>query len=95
MREEEPSRRETRPEQRHAKTKLTRSSSNRAGCVVCGEPKHRKKSYFCKMFRTLKPAERNAAVGTLGASRRCLEVHDDKSCGSKGASKIHPGGSTG
>lgn len=38
--------------------------------------KHRRKLYFCKQFRALKPAEKNAAVKKLGACERCLELHD-------------------
>lgn len=79
LREEEPSRREPRVEPRHARTKLTKAGSGPAGCVVCGDPKHRRKLYFCKQFRGLKLAERKAAVRKLGACRECLEVHDDSS----------------
>ncbi|XP_036006859.1 uncharacterized protein LOC118567017 [Fundulus heteroclitus] len=80
LREEEPSRRETRMEPRYARTKTVKGSSEYTGCIVCGDTKHRKRLYFCKQFRTLTISERNAAVRKLGACRKCLEVHDEDSC---------------
>lgn len=79
LREEEPSRREPRMEARHARTKSTKAGSDSAGCVVCGDTKHKKKLYFCKQFRGLKLPERKAAVRKVGACRECLEVHEDSS----------------
>ncbi|XP_059209564.1 uncharacterized protein LOC131988465 [Centropristis striata] len=72
LREEEP-----RMEQRHGRTKATKTSGDHAGCVVCGDPKHRTKLYFCRQFRGLMLGEKNAAVRRLGACKECLEVHDD------------------
>ena len=74
--DEEP-RKEARSDSRHATTRATKSDGAQAGCVICGDEKHRAKLYFCKQFRALKPAERNAAVKELGACERCLEIHDD------------------
>ena len=50
LRIEEPSRRETRTEPRHARTKSTKSGNDHTGCVVCGDEKHKRKLYFCKQF---------------------------------------------
>ena len=74
--DEEP-RKEARSDSRHATTRATKSDGAQAGCVICGDEKHRAKLYFCKQFRALKPAVRNAAVKELGACERCLEIHDD------------------
>lgn len=74
LRGDEPSRRETKTESRHTRTK-----SDHIGCVVCGDGKHKKKLYFCKPFRGLKPAKKKIAVRKLGACKMCLEVHDDSS----------------
>lgn len=84
LREEEPSKpnkqswRDTKIEQRSARTKSTKSTDDQ-GCVVCGDAKHKKKLYFCKQFKALTAAERKASVKKLGACTRCLEVHDDQS----------------
>lgn len=75
LKEEDPSR-EGRFEPRHARTRATKCNDAPAGCVVCGDAKHRWKLYFCQQFRALKPAEKNAAVKKLGACERCLEIHD-------------------
>lgn len=77
LNQEEPSRRETRMEPRHARTKSAKSSNDPAGCVVCGDRKHKRKLYFCKQFRALTLAEKKAAVKKLEACKRCLEIHDD------------------
>lgn len=78
LRDEEPPRKEIRPEQRQARTRTSnQSSSYLSGCVVCGDIKHKKKLYFCKKFRVLKLAEKKDAVRKLGACWKCLEVHDD------------------
>ncbi|KAI7800929.1 gag-pol fusion polyprotein, partial [Triplophysa rosa] len=45
-------------------------------CVVCGDIRHSRKLYFCKQFRSLELVDKKAAVGTLGACKRCLDVHD-------------------
>lgn len=79
LREEEPNRRDSRPEARHARTKLTKTLGDEGGCVVCGDDKHTKKLYFCKRFKTLNLSARKAAVRELGACRRCLEVHNHQS----------------
>lgn len=79
LRDEEPNKRELRTEPRWARTKSTKSSNDQTGCVVCGDVKHKRKLYFCKQFRSLKPADRRAAVRKLGACNRCLEVHEDHS----------------
>lgn len=73
---EEELKREVRSEPRHARTRATKSNDAPAGCVICGDGKHRRKLYFCKQFRAMKPAEKNAAVKKLGACERCLELHD-------------------
>ena len=84
LRDEEPSKpskpswRDTRIEQKSARTKSTKSADDQ-GCVVCGDVKHKRKLYFCKQFRALSAAERKASVKKLGACTRCLKVHDDQS----------------
>lgn len=75
LRDEEPMRKDTRPEVKHARTKSTKSDSNQAGCVVCGDGRHKRKLYFCKQFKVLKLPEKKAAVKRLGACKKCLEVH--------------------
>ncbi|XP_058503794.1 uncharacterized protein LOC131471311 [Solea solea] len=66
---------------KHARTKATKSSNETVGCIICGDPKHRKKLYFCRKFRTnLKPSEKRDAAQQLGACKRCLEVHNDDYC---------------
>lgn len=77
LKEEEP-KRDTRPQPRHARTRATKSSDAPAGYVVCGDVKHKRKLYFCKQFRALRPVEKSAAVKKLGACERCLEVHDSQ-----------------
>lgn len=77
LRPEEPSRRETRMEPQDARTKSTKAGNAQAGCVVCGDGKHKRKLYFCKQFRALTVTEKKAAVMKLGACRRCLELNDD------------------
>lgn len=76
LREDEPSRKETRSDLRHARTRATKASSDPVGCIVCGDSKHKKKLYFCRKFKTLKPSERKDVVRRLGACNRCLEIHD-------------------
>ncbi|XP_035986919.1 uncharacterized protein LOC118560201 [Fundulus heteroclitus] len=70
--------REARSDPRHARTRATKSNDVPAGCVVCGDGKHRKKLYFCKQFWALTPADKNMAVKKLGACERCLELHDGR-----------------
>ncbi|XP_060783164.1 uncharacterized protein LOC132890373 [Neoarius graeffei] len=71
---------------KQARTKATNSpavssNSDAAGCIICGDPKHRRKLYFCRKFRTdLKPSEKRDAAQQLGACKRCLEVHTGESC---------------
>ncbi|KAL3973670.1 mitochondrial-processing peptidase subunit beta [Sarotherodon galilaeus] len=77
LREEEPSKRE-RVELKHSRTKFTKLGSDE-GCVVCGDGKHKKKLYFCRQFKTLKLAEKKAAIKKLGACWSCPEVHDNGS----------------
>lgn len=78
LRDEEPLRKENRPEQRQARTRASNQlSSNLSGCGVCGDIKHKKKLYFCKRFRVLKLTEKKDAVRKLGACWKCLEVHDE------------------
>ncbi|XP_058477623.1 uncharacterized protein LOC131448851 [Solea solea] len=79
LKEEEPSKRETKVEPRYARTKSTKSSNDQEGCVVCSDVKHKRKIYFCRQFRALKLAEKRAAVKRLGACKRCLEVHGEGS----------------
>lgn len=78
LKDEEPSKREPRMEPRHVRTKSTHAS-NQPECVVCGDPKHSRKLYFCKKFHALQVGERKAAARKLGACVRCLEVHNDMS----------------
>lgn len=63
--------------QKSARTRSTKSAEDQ-GCVVCGDAKHKKKLYFCKQFKALTVAERNASTKKLGACTRCLEVHSDQ-----------------
>lgn len=76
LREDEPSRKESRSDPRHARTRATELSSDPAGCIVCGDSKHKKKLYFCKKFRTLKPSEKENVMRRLRACKRCLEIHE-------------------
>lgn len=80
LREEEPSRRGTRMEPRHARTKSAKLNNDPAGCVICGNGKHKRKLYFRKQFRALTLAEKKAAVKKLEACKRWLEIHDDSYC---------------
>lgn len=65
---------------KYARTKTRKSSSGTEGCIICGDPKHRKK-LFCRRFKTnLKPLEKRDAVQQLGACKRCLKVHDGVYC---------------
>lgn len=75
--DDDPSRREARVSQRHARTKTTNSQSSQASCVVCGERGRSKKLYYCRKFKTLQVAEKKEAVKRVGACGRCLEVHND------------------
>lgn len=75
---EEPNRKESRFEQRHARTKTIRLAGDE-GCVVCGDVKHRRKLYFCRKFKAQDLTDKKAAVKRLGACMRCLEVHEDQS----------------
>ncbi|XP_039456743.1 uncharacterized protein LOC120433854 [Oreochromis aureus] len=77
LKEEEPSKRE-RVELKHSRTRFTKSGSDER-CVVCGDGKHKKKLYFCRQFKTLKLAEKKAAIKKLGACWSRLEVHDNRS----------------
>ncbi|XP_060762681.1 uncharacterized protein LOC132872105 [Neoarius graeffei] len=71
---------------KQARTKATNnpavsSNGDAAGCIICGDPKHRRKLYFCRKFRTdLKPSEKRDAAQQLSACKRCLEVHAGESC---------------
>lgn len=66
---------------KHARTKTTKSNSETVGCIICGDPKHRKKLYFCRKFRTnLKPFEKRDVAQQLGACKKCLEVHTGEFC---------------
>lgn len=77
LQDEEPTRKYSKPDIKYTRTKSTKLSSNKPGCVVCGEGGHERKLYFCKQFRSLKLSERKAAISKLGACKRCLEVHDE------------------
>ncbi|KAM9744581.1 uncharacterized protein ACNS7B_011726 [Menidia menidia] len=66
-------------EQRHARTKSVKAMDDFASCVVCGDGKHRRRLYFCRQFKTLTLTKKRAAVKKVGACRKCLEIHDDKS----------------
>lgn len=50
LREDEPGKRETRAEPRHARTRPTKAGNHHPGCVVCGDGKHKRKLFFCKQF---------------------------------------------
>lgn len=64
-----------------ARTKTTKCTNDILGCIVCGDPKHRRKLYFCRRFRiNLKPSEKRDVVQQLGACKRCLEIHDGDYC---------------
>ena len=66
---------------KYSRTKTAKSSSEPIGCIICGDPKHRKKLFFCRRFRTnLKPQEKRDAAQRLGACKRCLEVHNGDFC---------------
>ncbi len=66
---------------KYARTKTAKSSSETVGCIICGDPKHRKKLFFCRKFRTnLRPLARRDAAQQLGACKGCLEVHDGDYC---------------
>ncbi|XP_061917836.1 uncharacterized protein LOC133659119 [Entelurus aequoreus] len=66
---------------KYARTKSAKSSSETAGCIICGDPKHRRRLYFCRRFRiNLKPSEKRDAAQQLGACKRCLEVHSSDPC---------------
>ncbi|XP_049606772.1 uncharacterized protein [Syngnathus scovelli] len=82
LRDEEPSFRRERPEQRQARTRASsQSSSHLSGCIICGDSKHKRKLYFCKKFRVLRLTEKKKAVRKLGACWKCLEIHDgDNHC---------------
>ncbi|TKS65757.1 hypothetical protein D9C73_028022 [Collichthys lucidus] len=78
LKDEEPSRKETRFQQKHARTRTAKASSEPANCIICGDNKHRTKLYFCRKFKTnLRPSERRNAVMQLGACSRCLEIHGE------------------
>ena len=78
LKDEDPSRKETRFQQKHARTRTAKASSEPASCIVCGDTKHRTKLYFCRKFKTnLRPSERRNAVMQLGACSRCLEIHGE------------------
>ena len=80
LREEDPNRDRPKLQHKHARSKMTRSKEQ-STCIVCGDPKHRKKLYFCRKFKTaLKVAERKDAVRQLGSCSRCLEIHEEKFC---------------
>nr|AAD26627.1 unknown [Takifugu rubripes] len=78
--EEEPVRKEARAELRHARTKVTKSDGDQAGCVVCGDVKHKRKLYFCRQFRSSKLEDKQAAVRRIRACPKCLEIHGDELC---------------
>lgn len=81
LRDDDPSKREARISQKHARTKATNWSGSQAACIVCGERGQRKKLYYCKKFKTLRVAEKKEAVRKLGSCGRCLEVqNDDAEC---------------
>lgn len=42
-------------------------SARRVGCMVCGDERHRQKSFFCKQFKELESSEKLKALGKLGA----------------------------
>lgn len=49
--------------------------------MVCGDPKHKKKLYFCNKFKNLSPFQKIDATEKLGACKECLEVHErDQYC---------------
>lgn len=36
---------------KYVRTKTNKSNSEIVGCIICGDPKHRKKLHFCRKFR--------------------------------------------
>ena len=78
LRDTEPLKEKTKLQTKYARTKSTKSSSETAGCIICGDPKHKDKLYFCRRFKAIaKLSERRDAVQQLGACKRCLELHTE------------------
>nr|XP_054601662.1 uncharacterized protein LOC129164711 [Nothobranchius furzeri] len=78
LKEEEPSRKGVRSEPRLARTKSAASEGDSVGCVVCGDPKHKRRLYFRKKFQTLTLAQKKDALRKTGACMKCMEVHDKR-----------------
>ncbi|KAK7918663.1 hypothetical protein WMY93_009947 [Mugilogobius chulae] len=75
-----PAKEKTKFATKYARTKTTKSTSE-AGCIICGDTRHKKKLYICRKFRTAKLlSEKRDAVQQLGACKRCLEVHNGGPC---------------
>ncbi|XP_070408825.1 uncharacterized protein [Nothobranchius furzeri] len=63
---------------KYARTKTVKSFSDPAGCIICGDPKHKRKLYICRRFRTTtKLQEKKNAVQQLRACKKCLEIHNE------------------
>ncbi|KAL3991581.1 G protein-coupled receptor kinase [Sarotherodon galilaeus] len=77
LRDVDPAKERTKFPIKYARTKSVKSSTDPAGCIICGDPKHKRKLYICRRFRTnTKLQEKKDAVQQLGACERCLEIHD-------------------
>ena len=63
-----------------ASTRTTKKANLEEACVVCGDGGHTDRIYFCRRFRGLAVPDKEAAVGKLGACRRCLGCHEDGYC---------------
>ncbi|KAK7944841.1 hypothetical protein WMY93_000569 [Mugilogobius chulae] len=80
LRDIDPAKEKTKFATKYARTKTTKSTSE-AGCIICGDTRHKKKLYICRKFRTAKLlSEKRDAVQRLGACKRCLEVHNGEPC---------------
>ncbi|CAI5671305.1 unnamed protein product [Oreochromis niloticus] len=78
LRDVDPAKERTKFPIKYARTKSVKSSTDPAGCIICGDPKHKRKLYICRRFRTnTKLQEKKDAVQQLGACKRCLEIHDE------------------
>lgn len=78
LRDIDPAKEKTRFQTKYARTRTTKSSSELGGCIICGDPKHKRKLYICRRFRTTtKLQEKKDAVQQLGACKRCLEIHNE------------------
>ncbi|KAL4005116.1 hypothetical protein ACER0C_004829 [Sarotherodon galilaeus] len=78
LRDIDPAKERTKFQIKYARTKSVKSSTDPAGCIICGDLKHKRKLYICRRFRTnTKLQEKKDAVQQLGACKRCLEIHNE------------------